>query len=959
MKSFHPFLSEITLHVDGRVSADDASRQERTAQAILERLAAQPGVILADEVGMGKTFVALAVAASVALNDARRRPVVVMAPPSLKEKWPADFSVFRERCLGAKTAERVRAGSADRATQFLKLLDDPIERRKSVIFLTHGAMCRGLNDKWVMLALVRQALYRRHNVDRLRRALCRILGKLLQLPQIDRQNTDVWERLLRTDPADWKTTLERAGVSNWDTAGDAIDDDPVPEAICNILPQLDTTAVFDALRLIPMMKSVHYNQRIADARRVILAATRDLWNDCLTKMKLKLPLLILDEAHHLKNPETKLASLFQCEEAREDADEIAKGPLGGVFERMLFLTATPFQLGHEELCSVLDRFDGIDWTPARAPSCGRAGFTDARRQMRSTLDAAQEAAIALDHAWGRMKPHDLVVDDADFDDSAQWWDHARRGEQLSGNAADVVRCYERARKRLKEAEREIRPWIIRHLKPRRLSGAARGQLRREKHPGGAILGAGANGRDLGIPLAGEALLPFLLAARATSHSPESRPVFAEGLASSFEAFLHTRRSHDREVWPAVDSDDNDHGTRPALTGAIGWYLDQLESLLPTGKQGVAHPKVSATAAKVVEIWGCGEKVVVFCHYVATGKILRQRISEAIQGEIERLGAAKLGCRERDVGERLDLIGRRFFDEDSPLRRACDVAAREILQRHPGLADFAEDLVEIVRRNVRTPAFLIRYFPLERERLDDDAVSAAFKARDQSGLSLEGLLRQFFSFLTDRCGETERTRYIDAVRRIQTGAHFGLDAAQAYADDELQGDAPEQLLPNVRLVNGTTRPDTRQRLMLTFNTPFYPEVLVASSVMAEGVDLHLNCRYAIHHDLCWNPSTLEQRTGRVDRIGAKTETCGVPIQVYLPYIAETQDEKMYRVVIDRERWFSVLMGEDYKTDARTTDKLAERVPFPAHAAAELAFDLGINGEPERETNGVPFMPKPVE
>ena len=130
-------------------------------------------------------------------------------------------------------------------------------------------------------------------------------------------------------------------------------------------------------------------------------------------------------------------------------------------------------------------------------------------------------------------------------------------------------------------------------------------------------------------------------------------------------------------------------------------------------------------------------------------------------------------------------------------------------------------------------------------------------------------------------------------------------------------------------------------MLTFNTPFYPEILIASSVMAEGVDLHLNCRHIIHHDLCWNPSTLEQRTGRVDRIGSKAETVGESIQVYLPFIAETQDEKMYRVVMDRERWFNVVMGEDYKVDARSTDRIADRIPFPANAANELSLQLGID------------------
>jgi superfamily II DNA/RNA helicase len=131
-------------------------------------------------------------------------------------------------------------------------------------------------------------------------------------------------------------------------------------------------------------------------------------------------------------------------------------------------------------------------------------------------------------------------------------------------------------------------------------------------------------------------------------------------------------------------------------------------------------------------------------------------------------------------------------------------------------------------------------------------------------------------------------------------------------------------------------------MWTFNTPFFPEILITSSVMAEGVDLHLNCRFIIHHDLCWNPSTLEQRTGRLDRINAKAENVGRPINVYLPYISETQDEKMYRVVMDRERWFNVVMGENYKVDAKTTERLSERIPFPESAARQLAFRLGVVG-----------------
>jgi hypothetical protein len=80
--------------------------------------------------------------------------------------------------------------------------------------------------------------------------------------------------------------------------------------------------------------------------------------------------------------------------------------------------------------------------------------------------------------------------------------------------------------------------------------------------------------------------------------------------------------------------------------------------------------------------------------------------------------------------------------------------------------------------------------------------------------------------------------------------------------------------------------------------------------------------------------------RVDRIGAKAERAGKSIHVFGPYVAGTQDEKMFRVVRDRERWFQVVMGEQYKTDELSTDRLADRVPLPEQAAADLAFRLEV-------------------
>lgn len=140
-----------------------------------------------------------------------------------------------------------------------------------------------------------------------------------------------------------------------------------------------------------------------------------------------------------------------------------------------------------------------------------------------------------------------------------------------------------------------------------------------------------------------------------------------------------------------------------------------------------------------------------------------------------------------------------------------------------------------------------------------------------------VLRTFLNFLVDHASREERDRYLEALRQIQVGSHRVAEARASFRDGETPGEGTESVLPNVRLVNGSTRSETRQRLMLALNTPFYPEVLIASS------DLHSSCRPLIHHDLGWNPSTLEQRTGRIDRIGAKAEQCGRSIEVLTPFL----------------------------------------------------------------------------
>jgi hypothetical protein len=181
-----------------------------------------------------------------------------------------------------------------------------------------------------------------------------------------------------------------------------------------------------------------------------------------------------------------------------------------------------------------------------------------------------------------------------------------------------------------------------------------------------------------------------------------------------------------------------------------------------------------------------------------------------------------------------------------------------LERMPpsqsGCQDWSSGRVLVAR--APRAALLLRYMDIAaRDRAA--AIKRVLNSRDASGRSLREKILAFGTFVGDRV-DSEREELLRALEAMHTG--------DIYATSEADLDPSERstrregpVLPNVRLANGGGNREIRRRLMSAFNTPFFPEVLVASSVMAEGVDLHLHCRHAIHHDLDWNPSTLEQRT----------------------------------------------------------------------------------------------------
>jgi ERCC4-related helicase len=907
-----------------RISEHDALRQLRTVAEILRRLGAQPGIVLADEVGMGKTFVALGVAMMAALADRGKRPVVVMVPSSLHEKWPRDFDVFKH--LQYLKNENLRAESAASGLDFFKLIDRDVKHRPNIIFLKHGAFHVQNIDHWVRLAMIRRAMHGM-KLGKRRNALPKFAARLLRKKSAYNE-PELFARLLKAQNRQW---LDVINDHYRDQPEYQLTDDPIPKAVQKILESsdIDVTQLRECLWGLPVRESVSIDERLKRTRDAINDVLRDIWPSTLARTKFRSPLLILDEAHHLKNPATRLASLFVADDAQDDGRTIS-GALEGAFERMIFLTATPFQLGHHELLNVIGRFKGVAWKTL--PHYPKEQFETELKDLGSVLDRAQHRTAELDRRWLSLRQDDLVEQDGGRLSGEDWW---RAAVQSPGSQPErvqvVLRAFEEARKAMKDAQVLLRQWIIRHLRDRTLPGTK--ILRRSRLSGRAIaLGASGDG---GLPVEDDALLPFLLAARAQAvmvndGEKAGRALFAEGLASSYEAFLGTRSHAEMDEEVAIDTVRNER---------VNSYIEKLTRALPDQAAYAQHPKIAPLVSRVLDLWRQGEKVVVFCHYRETGRALVRHLSAALEEWLWSDAAQRLGIEEKNVRKAVKDFGARF-DTEGGMRQPLDDELARRLAPYSDLSSDEKDLIQdVVRRFLRTPLFIGRYFDVSA-RSSEHLLQVAFATQDMSGASLGEKIDVFLKFIVKRCSPCERAEYLDALNRMQPGIRGELHKDK---DDDLSQLRTVEVMPNIRLANGLVRQETRQRLMLAFNTPFFPEVLVASSVLAEGVDLHLSCRYIIHHDLSWNPSTLEQRTGRVDRIGAKAETVSKPIEIFMPYIGGTQDEKQYRVVMDRERWFQVLMGEDYRTDEFHTEIAAARVPLPVAAAEALAFDLSVESD----------------
>jgi len=112
---------------------------------------------------------------------------------------------------------------------------------------------------------------------------------------------------------------------------------------------------------------------------------------------------------------------------------------------------------------------------------------------------------------------------------------------------------------------------------------------------------------------------------------------------------------------------------------------------------------------------------------------------------------------------------------------------------------------------------------------------------------------------------------------------------------------------VAQINGSIkdddRRDLRERFELDKSDPDALDLLLFTEVGSEGLDYQF-CDTMINYDLPWNPMRIEQRIGRIDRRGQKSEA----VNIYNVITADTVDADIYSRCLMRIGIFERSIGE---------------------------------------------------
>jgi hypothetical protein len=158
---------------------------------------------------------------------------------------------------------------------------------------------------------------------------------------------------------------------------------------------------------------------------------------------------------------------------------------------------------------------------------------------------------------------------------------------------------------------------------------------------------------------------------------------------------------------------------------------------------------------------------------------------------------------------------------------------------------------------------------------------------------------------------------DSIRHFRSiySKVFGINSNRALLDQSWDS------FNNAQPIYPYNADNSNRSVLNSFNTPFFPDILVATSVLQEGVNLQYFCKNIYHYGMSWTPGDNEQRIGRIDRMFGKIERDlnqdkNSTLPIYYPYLKDTIDEEHLAKFVKRKyREESLIdLGKAFKDSA---------------------------------------------
>ena len=227
----------------------------------------------------------------------------------------------------------------------------------------------------------------------------------------------------------------------------------------------------------------------------------------------------------------------------------------------------------------------------------------------------------------------------------------------------------------------------------------------------------------------------------------------------------------------------------------------------------------------------------------------------------------------------------------------------------------EDFVESFRRREQRRELLSAMSRLGASYIDlymtaiAGIGSFAMNTQPDTDSSVEALARDYLDLLERQRGEEGFHAYAElsaAARAFDSILAINLPGMHQERLEILPVHIARVLQQQVPV--GGMSGGVNHRLVQQFRMPGFPLLLVTTDVLQEGEDLHTFCRRVIHYGIAWTPSAVEQRTGRIDRIGSLAQRTlegraqrpepSELIQVHYPHLQDTVEVLQVRRVLRR-------------------------------------------------------------